>query len=672
MQKLLLLFSFLIISPQISYGYLYASLKGHENDLYVDGRNVHVVVAGYGAELGMSTYQMAVSRAKKLKENFPNDRVLILGSTSFHENDVNHKTTPTRLEQEYDITVASEFKKGGSSAHMITSPLTSDNFSAATLYAIADPRSVKDFYSSSGPVSLTDVSNAIRSGRIKGAGKIRSIDFITHSSPVDGIFLHNSEFYYRPISEREAATYRNRGQTVVEDQGIYYVKDRIEVSQRALTASSSQISALNGMFTDDAYVNMAGCSGGFGVVEDLSRALGVPVSGSANGAEIYVMAQNGDFYFNYKTSNPYEEVPLSNSMYAMLGHELGGNSDRSPPMSFKPATGLYNGYWGNLKQGTNFTMTACVVRDQHHNDDLARCEMGMARRIEDSVTSSNATGEKFEIHDGMSPEEKSSVATKKYKRFLNALKENMCPDGRGVYSYNERYPKVREQCFRAIDLLGVLSINCNTNAKELAEVDSAESLQSKFPERYKNACTKFAEEYIAEYKTFVPLLDREGQTLVCDLNGCKVRLKGCEVTPQERKQCWDARVKVLEETHSYASNIFLSPSCYASADAPMECLKRVLCPECNDDKKTNEAFKAEKNRYDSCLKTKRCEIDESVTQASNKDNITFMNYIQHYVSGYEKLELHRRGDLVITAPHPEVLPLRNASPSTTSRATGVQ
>ncbi|MCO5114399.1 MAG: hypothetical protein M9899_09520 [Bdellovibrionaceae bacterium] len=663
--------SLLMMLPVVSQAYLYASLKGHENDLLVDGRNVHVIVAGYGNELGMSTYQMAVSRAKRIKENFPNDRVLILGSTSFHEGTVHHKTTPERLEQDYDISIHRDFKDGGPQAHMITTPLTADNFTTATLYAIAKPSSLREFYRSSGPVTLTDVASAIKSGRIEGAGKIRSLDFITHSSPLDGIFLHNSTEYYKPISAQEATRAKAMGREVILEDGKYYVRENIagtdkeSKAQRSLTAASSQISALNGLFTDDAYVNMAGCSGGFGVVEDMSRALGVPVSGSANGAEVYVMDQNGDYYYNYPETNPNEgdSKPLSDSMNAMLGHELGANDDTAPPMGFKPAINMYNGYWGNLSSGTNFTITACVVREDQRASDLARCEMGMARRIEDALTASNSKGESFEIKEGMSREEIVAVSTAKYKNFLNSLKENMCPDGRGLNAYKERYAEVRNQCFAAINSLGVLSINCNVKSQELAQAKSASELEQKFPSKYKEVCTKHAEEYIQKYKSFVPLLDREGKTLVCDLNGCRVRLMGCEVTNQERYQC----LSDLSKDYPQLSSATSDASCYATDGAPEQCLKRILGS-------SGEVYSGANAKLKRCFNSKRCEIDQDYTQASNKDNYTFMNYIQHYLSGYVKLEQYRRGDLKIEGDHPPVLPFTNASPSTQDHlnATGVR
>lgn len=656
--------------PATSYAYLYATLQGHENDLRVDGRNVHLVVAGYGGGLGMSTYQMAVSRAKKLKENFPNDRVIILGSTPYDEVKVTQglKTATRRLEQDYDISIHDAYKEGGSQAHMVTAPLTADNFAAAALYSIADPNSLREFYRRTGGANLSEVAQSIRNGSIRGAGKLRSIDFITHSSPIDGIFLHNSVYYNKPVSAADAMRARSQGKVVIEEEGKYFVKELIAgnvqeaTRQRTLSAASSQISALNGMFTDDAYVNMAGCSGGYGMVEDLSKALGVPVSGSANGGEVYVMAQNGDYYYNYETSNPFESKPLSESIYANLGHELGANNDYAPPMGFKPALSLYRGFWGDMHSGTNFTVTACVVREAHKDDDTARCEMGMARRIEDALTASNSKGEKFEIKEGMSKEEITAMATAKYKNFLNTLKENMCPDGRGQRAYSERYPEVRNQCFKAIDTLGLLSINCNVQASELAQARSVAELAGRFPNRYKEVCTRQAQNYIDNYKHFVPLLDREGKTLVCDLNGCRVRLVGCHVTQQERQQC----VSSVAESYPQIRSEVLNPSCLATNDSASACFKTAL--------NQPDLFKEADRSLGNCLQTKRCQIDEDFTQASNKDNPTFMNFIQHYLNGYVKLEKYRRGDLKIESSPPPPQPLSNASPSTLSHleAQGLQ
>lgn len=657
--------------PGLSQAYLYATLDGHEADFSADGRDVHFVVAGYGNELGMSTYQMAVSRAKKLKENFPNDRVIILGSTSYHEGTINHRTTPERLERDYDISIHRDFKEGGRWPEMVTAPLTSDIFTGSILSAITVPSSMDSFYRMSGPVNQTDVANAIRSGRIEGAGKIKSLDFISHSSPTSGIFLHNSENYYDRVTALEGQRAQARGENVVVENGVYYIRKTIPVDQRSLTAASSEIAALNGMFTDDAYVNMAGCSGGFGVVDDLSRALGVPVSGTANGSEIYVMAQDGDYYYN--GANPYEDKALSDSMYSMLGHEFGANNDSAPPMNFKPALVLYNGYWGNLSSGTNFTMTACVVRDEHKADDTARCEMGMARRIEDSLTPSSSNTEKFEITDAMSAAEKSRVATAKYRNFLDTVKENMCPDNRGYSSARyEPYKELREQCFRAIEVLGALSMNCKVKSDDLIAAKSVADIESQFPSSVKDPCSRYAQEYIEKHKYFVPLLDQQGKTLFCDISGCKVRLKGCEVTTDERRQCWNERANALNTSSPGFSNIFSQASCYSTEGGPLQCLKAALCPTCASDQR-NDEVRNQMRSYDNCLKTKRCEIDEEYSEASNKNNPTFMNYIQHYINGYEKLELYRRGDLQIHSDHPPVLPFENASPSSLrSQSGGIQ
>lgn len=662
-----------LIWPISTQAFLYATLQGHEEDLTPDGRNMHVVVAGYGGGLGLLPYEMAVSRAKKLKENFPNDRVVILGSTSYYEGSANNRNAPERLEQSYDISIHSAYKSGGSFSHIASQPLTADGFTESLLYAISDPRSVES-YANGRRLSFEALEQGLRSGAIQQRGEIRSIDFITHSSPMRGIHLHNDNYYYKEIPSNEVSYARSRGFEVMEEDGVFYVKNPLPEEQKSLTAGARNLSALNGFFTDDAYVNMAGCSGGYGHVTDFSRILGVPVSGTANGSEVYIMAQDGEYYYNYPSSNPYEDRPLSESLYAMLGHELSADLNTAAPMSFKPGLRMYNGYWGVLRSGTNFTVTSCVVRDEHHSSDLARCEMGMARRIEDTLSANSSEGKTFEITDDMSAEEKSRVQTEKFKNYLATLKDNMCPDGKGL---DTKYEVVTRNCHRAIDTLAALSMNCNVNANDLNQASSASELSAKFPDRFKNVCSRYAQEYIDEHKDFVPLLDQHGKTLVCDLNGCRVRIKGCDITTEERQVCWNQMLAAENTSNPQIRNIFEHSSCYATESGPSRCLQRAFCTNCSESEL--ESFTRSDQRlkkYERCLNTKRCEIDEEHTEASNHGNLTFMKYIQHYIDGYVKLELYRSGKLQIDSDHPRPqrlsVDLVNSSSSSSQSATGIR
>lgn len=641
--KSFVVLSFFILLPCQSFAMLYATLKGHENDVKPDGRNLHVIVAGYGGEMGTLTYEMAVSRAKKLKQNFPNDRIVILGSTSFQEGTVNHLNTPTRLEQKYDISIPEAYKseRYGDVSNM---PLTSNEFTGTLLLAISDIKSYNEFKKRhNGNFTFEDVYRGLKSGEIKQRGSIRSIDFMTHSSPQSGIHLHNDTKYYRRLSASEARGLKIDGKTVIQDEkGNVYRATSVDTSQRALSANSKNIQALNGFFTDDAYVNMAGCSGGYGVVNDLSKVLGVPVSGTANGSEVYVMDKEGNFYYDYSVANPHERVPLSQSAHSALGHDLSA-SDLTAPMALRPGLRTYSGYWGDLRSGTNFPVTSCNVRSGN-KDDLDRCEMGMARKIEDSITETT-------VREHYNPEDVSN-ANKKFKYYLEALKETMCPNGEGL---SPKYKPITEKCNRAIDVLAVLNMNCGFKTQDLNNATSGAALSGKAPVKYKDACAKYADEYIKDLKDFVPLHDDDGKTLVCDLNGCKVKLKNCDITENERKDCWSQTQSALADSLNSQQVRYLNQrECYASDSAPFNCLVKVLCANCasSDASKAVESNKNYK-AFKTCMNKKRCEIDEKNTQASNKGNYTFMQHIQHYINGFITLEQYRRGDMQFLAGRPK-------------------
>ncbi len=632
-----------------------ATLNGFESDVIADGRNVHVIVAGYGGDMGSLTYEMAVSRAKVLKRDFPNDRVVIVGSTPQGAGPTS-EFSPNSLEMNYDISVRYRSEDELKNRRNDQYPLTGDYLSSVVLNLLV-PIDDRNRIQAQNPEAYKEdgvgtLRQAISNREVPTSGRIASVDFMTHSSPVSGIFLHDANQFYRPTTNQDtlltdflnprgmsvnaegnlvvtnrqqalkALSSQNlilnsmdqivdqdgkpatltfpvttaegvvRGYSVDSDGGVYRLIT-LDDGDRMLKAESENLSALNGLFTPDAYVNVSGCSGAYGLTEDLSKVLGVPVNGSATGSLVEVMDENGDFYYNYPASNPYGDGELSDSQFSSKGHALSPSDDR-PVIGLRPDQRLYYGYWGDLREsGANFITSSCYIRSQEPEatEDRKRCEMGMARSMEDALTATNvALGQNLSFDD-----------------FTNVLIERMCPGGfseRGYISESEievnELSSLRQGCVAAVRSLSYLNKNCsNQDPRYVDSLFQGEVLSGQSSE-----CIAKANQFIENHRFFVPLTDRLGQTLFCSLEGgCDVELKNCNVTDQEEGQC----LSVNPDDHS---------------------------PD-----------------YKACMMTKRCEIDSSQTHASNQNNPTFMRYIQNYMNGFNHLQKYRNGQLqFVTSP----------------------
>jgi F420-dependent methylenetetrahydromethanopterin dehydrogenase len=634
-----------------------ATLEGYENDITADGRNVHIIVAGYGGEMGSLTYEMAISRAQKLKRDFPNERVVIVGSTPQKEGAIS-AFTPHVLEKKYDITLGYQGSDPFRNKVNEQMPLTGEALSGIILNLVTNPKDREEFKAANPNQKYNSslIRKGIGSGQLSLSAKIASMDFMTHSSPISGIFLHDSNKQYQPINNKDEVTagilYRNG--FGLDKNGVLQITDRdkalkllgsdglsldsnnqiVDVNgattdfkfstkkdgstrrfsitsdgqlyeqkelggganSRMLEADSKNFDYLNGLFTPDAYVNVSGCSGGYGLIEDMSKVLGVPVNGSATGSLVEVMDQNGDFYYNYPASNPYGDGELSESPYGSRGNAL-SPSDRRSVVGLRADQRLYHGYWGVLKSGTNFVTSSCQIRSSNPeaSEDRKRCEMGMARSMEDAMTSTNVV---------------LKAGTLSFDDFTNVLIERMCPNGfsdRGYISESEKEVSelrgLKSGCVSAVRSLSYLNKNCsNQNPQYFSKLFKGEISEGQSAE-----CRSEASQFIEKHRFYVPLTDRLGKTLFCSLEkGCEVELKGCEVTKQEEEDC-----------------------SLVSSD------------------KESQAYK-------SCMITKRCEIDESKTHASNEGNPTFMKFIQNYMNGYQHLKNYRSGqlDFVTKAPSP--------------------
>lgn len=630
-----------------SHAVVVATLEGHESDLTADGRKLHVIVAGYGGEMGNLTYEMAVSRASKLKRDFPNERVVIVGSTPQKDGATN-RFSPSVLENKYNITLG--YRSTDSYINFVNDqrPLTGDYLAGVVMNLVTHPNERRNFLDQNPnlPNNVSTIRNAISSGQIPLASEIGSMDFMTHSSPISGIFLHDTNMYYHPTNNNNQGVvdYLAKGGLAVDGNGSMVVVDReqalrslggvglslnadnkiIDASgnpsnirftieengttkrysidgkgnvfearglkggsdSRMLKADSDHFHYLNGLFSDDAYVNVSGCSGGYGLVEDMSKVLGVPVNGSATGSLVEVMDKNGDFFYNYPASNPYGDGELSESRNGSRGHELSPGNGRSV-VGLRVDQRLYHGYWGNLKSGTNFITSSCQIRkgEPQASEDRRRCEMGMARSMEDALTATNVN---------------LRAGEQSFDDFTNVLIERMCPGGystRGYISESEREVNelngLREGCVSAVRSLSYLNKHCTQGNPQFIDRLFAGEVVSN-----DSNCRQEGQNFINKHRFFVPLTDRLGKTLFCTLEkGCQVELKGCEVTPEEENQCL-----------AVSSN------------------------------KDSQEFK-------SCMITKRCQINEDVTRASNDNNPTFMRFIQNYMNGYGYLKEYRSGNL---------------------------
>lgn len=650
-------FTFLLLSLH-AHAVMVATVRGFENDITADGRKVHLIVAGYGGDMGALTYEMAVSRAKKLKRDFPNERVVIIGSTPQSDGPTS-RFSPSELEKKYDISLG--YRGSDSFKNLVNDqrPLTADYFPGVVLNLLTRPEDREAYKNrvaqSGGGYNSTILRKAISSGEIPLASPIASLDFMTHSTPTSGIFLHDSNNHFEPMNNeklgssnflskvglavdesgkisvvdrelalrtfvsssnarlgpdnlfidnqgkptdmtitlkqkvkdsqgRETGEEKTRKYIINSDGQLFRLNDLKEgSSSRTLNANSTNISFLNGLFSQNAYVNFSGCSGGYGMTEDLSKVLGVPVNGAATGSLVEVMDKNGDFFYNYPASNPYGDGELSGSKHASRGHELSASGSRAV-VGLKVDQRLYHGYWGVLKSGTNFITSSCQIRstEPQASEDRKRCEMGMARSMEDSLTETTVAR---------------SSTNLSFDDFTNVLIERMCPGGhsqRGYISESsievDELNSLKQGCVGAVKSLAYLNQYCSQN--NTSQLFNGEVVGTSAE------CQAESRNFINKHRYYVPLTDRLGKTLFCTLeNGCEVKLKGCTPTEAETRECLSA----------------------------------------NPDE--------ESDAYKNCMILKRCEIDESQTRASNSGNPTFMKFIQNYMNGYKHLKAYRSGQL---------------------------
>lgn len=634
-----------------THAVLVATLEGHDNDILADGRNLHVIVAGYGGEMGNLTYEMAVSKAQKMKRDFPNERVVIIGSTPQKES-ATSRFSPAELERKYNIRLG--YRSQNSFINFVNDqrPLTGEYLAGTVMNLLTHPNERRNFQENNPnlPQNVSTLRRAVTEGKVSLGGKIASMDFMTHSTPLEGIFLHDVNGYYHPVNNQNplvsreltqrglgvdekgslVVTDRNRAMGLLQKAGlslnesnqivdikgkpssinfsteyegqnkkfsvdtsgnVFEIKGLPNGSKsRMLQANSDNFHYLNGLFTPDAYVNMSGCTSGYGFSEDMSKVLGVPVNGAATGSLVEVMDKNGDFYYNYPASNPYGDGELSESKTnGSKDHPLSPGRGRSV-VGLKVDQRLYHGYWGILKSGTNFVTTSCQIRptEPAASEDRQRCEMGMARSMEDALTATNVNLRATDLS---------------FDDFTNVLIERMCPGGfseRGYISESQRevteLQGLKEKCIKAVRSLSYMNTYCTDNNPQFIHRLFQGEVSSSIPE-----CRQEGQFFVDHHRFFVPLMDRLGKTLFCSLEkGCDVELKGCEVTPQEENQCLSV----------------------------------------NSDKESQE--------FKSCMVTKRCQIDESKTRASNDNNPTFMKFIQHYMDGYKHLKNYRAGHLNFT------------------------
>lgn len=125
-------------------------------------------------------------------------------------------------------------------------------------------------------------------------------------------------------------------------------------------------------FAPDAYINISGCSSGFVIAPELSRALELPVSGSLTSSVFERITSDGQWYKeNDWTQGDYVDIN-SKSFNENLTCSL-GSCWRMKPDRFN-----YSSYWGVFKEGgLSFYKFFC----NFDNNRDGHCEKGMAKSI---------------------------------------------------------------------------------------------------------------------------------------------------------------------------------------------------------------------------------------------------------------------------------------------------
>lgn len=138
------------------------------------------------------------------------------------------------------------------------------------------------------------------------------------------------------------------------------------------TAHTKSLIRLRRNFVANAYINISGCSSGFVIAPELSRALELPVSGSLTSSVFERIASDGHWY-KETDSVQKDYIEVNNKSFIENITCSSGSCWRMKPSRFN-----YSSYWGVFKEGgLSFFKFFC----NFDNNKDGHCEKGMAKSL---------------------------------------------------------------------------------------------------------------------------------------------------------------------------------------------------------------------------------------------------------------------------------------------------
>jgi hypothetical protein len=179
---------------------------------------------------------------------------------------------------------------------------------------------------------------------------------------------------------------------------------------------SRKVADLKGHFTEDGYLFIHGCNGGWILAPMLSNLLSIPVAGAFTGTHFERLHEDQNFYVASDSRAPTPNWAR--------GNQVSFDNERACSyggcLRMRPTNSPYHGHWGNLRAtGLGFYKFFCVGLAQ------AKCDRVMARSLLNSLTPANL----------------SLRATR--NQYIEAAKDFVCPPSRDR--------SVSNDCAKAMD-----------------------------------------------------------------------------------------------------------------------------------------------------------------------------------------------------------------------------
>lgn len=140
------------------------------------------------------------------------------------------------------------------------------------------------------------------------------------------------------------------------------------------------VAQLRSHFTQDAYLFIHGCNGGWLLAPMLSRELAVPVAGAFTETHFERLNADGNFYVADATQVPNLNWAHTNTQSYAQPRECA----KGGCLRMRPANEPYTGHWGDYGAGLGFYKFFCEMQTQ------AQCDRTMALALINELTTSRA------------------------------------------------------------------------------------------------------------------------------------------------------------------------------------------------------------------------------------------------------------------------------------------